>query len=96
MLPLFAACVLRKKKANWREYREAIALLKEFRQEYKATVASYNMADKARSMPKKCMVSDEKDRNHRTLSRVKWREQRLKEPSRQEDNDFSLMTERPS
>uniref|UniRef100_A0ABM5FVS8 X-ray radiation resistance-associated protein 1 n=1 Tax=Pogona vitticeps TaxID=103695 RepID=A0ABM5FVS8_9SAUR len=33
-------CVLRKKKENWRQYREALALLKEFREEYKVTVAS--------------------------------------------------------
>ncbi|KAL8191332.1 UNVERIFIED_CONTAM: hypothetical protein K2H54_072246 [Gekko kuhli] len=36
-LPL--VCILRKKKSNWREYREALALLKDFRKKYKATVA---------------------------------------------------------
>ncbi|KAJ7320626.1 hypothetical protein JRQ81_020137 [Phrynocephalus forsythii] len=33
-------CVLRKRKENWREYRQALALLKEFREEYRGTVAS--------------------------------------------------------
>ncbi|XP_077197289.1 X-ray radiation resistance-associated protein 1 isoform X2 [Paroedura picta] len=37
-LPL--VCILRQKKSNWREYREALALLKDFRKRYKATVAT--------------------------------------------------------
>ncbi|XP_060091338.1 X-ray radiation resistance-associated protein 1 [Heteronotia binoei] len=37
-LPL--VCILRKKKSNWREYREALLLLKDFRKKYKAAVTT--------------------------------------------------------
>ncbi|XP_070605514.1 X-ray radiation resistance-associated protein 1 isoform X2 [Erythrolamprus reginae] len=35
-------CVLRRRKENWREYREALELLKEFQKDYKCTVAVSN------------------------------------------------------
>lgn len=45
---LFAVCVLRRKKSNWREYREALALLKEFREQYRLAVDGARQARSAR------------------------------------------------
>ncbi|XP_061485099.1 X-ray radiation resistance-associated protein 1 isoform X2 [Rhineura floridana] len=56
-LPL--VCILRQKKDNWREYREALALLQEFRKEYRAAVATCNVETEAKQMSKK-HVSTEK------------------------------------
>ncbi|XP_058042039.1 X-ray radiation resistance-associated protein 1 [Ahaetulla prasina] len=43
-------CILRRRKENWREYREALELLKEFQRNYKATVAVCNKANESRAI----------------------------------------------
>ncbi|KAM3837438.1 X-ray radiation resistance-associated protein 1 isoform 2-T2 [Vipera latastei] len=45
-------CVLRRRKENWREYREALELLKEFQKDYKSEVAIRNKIGEARTAAK--------------------------------------------
>ncbi|XP_060538727.1 uncharacterized protein LOC117676426 [Pantherophis guttatus] len=45
-------CILRRRKENWREYREALELLKEFQRDYKATVAVCNKVNESRAIGK--------------------------------------------
>nr|XP_034970637.1 X-ray radiation resistance-associated protein 1 [Zootoca vivipara]XP_034970638.1 X-ray radiation resistance-associated protein 1 [Zootoca vivipara] len=52
-------CILRRKKENWREYRQALAMLKEFRQEYKAAVASCNKQVESKPISKKGTSAEE-------------------------------------
>ncbi|XP_048348923.1 X-ray radiation resistance-associated protein 1 [Sphaerodactylus townsendi] len=47
-------CVLRRKKANWREYREALALLKDFRKKYKAAEVA---SAEGRPVPRKQRIA---------------------------------------
>ncbi|XP_039211813.1 X-ray radiation resistance-associated protein 1 isoform X2 [Crotalus tigris] len=42
-------CVLRRRKENWREYREALELLKEFQKDYKSEVAIRNKIGESRT-----------------------------------------------
>ncbi|XP_062983823.1 X-ray radiation resistance-associated protein 1-like [Elgaria multicarinata webbii] len=88
-------CILRRKKENWREYREALALLKEFRKNYKATVASCNLAGESKSMSKNGVDADVINQNQllRTIPKVKVNKEQLEEefPFRvtQEDEGLS-------
>ncbi|KAM6447715.1 X-ray radiation resistance-associated protein 1 isoform 2-T3 [Liasis olivaceus] len=85
-------CILRRKKGNWREYREALELLKEFQEEYKSVVATCNMISESRSFGKEQVTEDAV--NHiqklQSLPEVKVR-RKLEESSvqvLQENNDF--------
>ncbi|CAI5773577.1 X-ray radiation resistance-associated protein 1 [Podarcis lilfordi] len=56
-------CILRRKKDNWREYRQALAMLKEFRKEYKAAVASCNKQVESKAISKKGTSAEETSQN---------------------------------
>ncbi|KAG8137131.1 hypothetical protein E2320_005674, partial [Naja naja] len=45
-----SVCILRRRKENWREYREALELLKEFQKDYKSTVAACNKIAESRAI----------------------------------------------
>ncbi|XP_033001716.1 X-ray radiation resistance-associated protein 1 [Lacerta agilis] len=56
-------CILRRKKDNWREYRQALSMLKEFRKEYKAAVASCNNQVESKAISKKGTSAEEQSQN---------------------------------
>ncbi|XP_066475537.1 X-ray radiation resistance-associated protein 1 [Tiliqua scincoides] len=69
-------CILRRRKSNWREYREALALLKEFQQEYKTTVAACGMGSESRITGK---AGTSQSRTLRGLAGIKASQQQRKE-----------------
>nr|XP_016852922.1 PREDICTED: X-ray radiation resistance-associated protein 1 isoform X2 [Anolis carolinensis] len=65
-------CILEHRKENWLEYRKALELLKEFREDYQAAVATCNKK-KAKPVSKKSVVAAETDQGQalRSLLEVK-------------------------
>nr|XP_060623143.1 X-ray radiation resistance-associated protein 1 [Anolis sagrei ordinatus] len=89
-------CILEHRKENWLEYRKAVQLLKEFREDYKAAVAICNK-EKAKPVSKKSVVAAKTDQGQALsgLPEVKGssRPQAPEPPSK--DEEPSVDTEEP-
>lgn len=70
MLFFLTVCILRNRKSNWKEYREALALLKEFQQEYKATVKASGMGSET-SIKSKASASSSQSQRPLRLSAIR-------------------------
>ncbi|KAH0625282.1 hypothetical protein JD844_033747 [Phrynosoma platyrhinos] len=82
---------------NWREYRKALELLKEFQKDYKETVAACNQVEKTKSVSKKYVGAEVMDQNQilRSLPEVRVSKPRVQEPQAK-DEQCSVSTEEPS